>query len=142
MRLPTYISLFAAVSLASIPVAVRAQDAERKVEIERIEVRGTRLLKDIGIQKTRLDTVALHDNIALSMGDVLLQNTNTFIKSYGRGTMATVSVRGTAPSHTQVTWNGLTINSPMLGTVDFSLVPSYFIDDASLYTAASAVGIA
>lgn len=142
MRLPKYISLFAAVSLASMPLAVRAQDAERKVEIERIEVRGTRLLKDIGIQRTRLDTVALHDNIALSMGDVLLQNTNTFIKSYGRGTMATVSVRGTAPSHTQVTWNGLTINSPMLGTVDFSLVPSYFIDDASLYTGASAVGIA
>lgn len=142
MRLPKYISLFAVASFASMPLAVRAQDADRKVEIERIEVRGTRLLKDIGIQRTRLDTVALHDNIALSMGDVLLQNTNTFIKSYGRGTMATVSVRGTAPSHTQVTWNGLTINSPMLGTVDFSLVPSYFIDDASLYTGASAVGIA
>lgn len=80
MRLPKYISLFAVASFASMPLAVRAQDADRKVEIERIEVRGTRLLKDIGIQRTRLDTVALHDNIALSMGDVLLQNTNTFIK--------------------------------------------------------------
>lgn len=143
MRLPRYISFLAAVSLAAVlPCAAEAQEAERRVDIESVEVRGTRLLKDIGIQRTRLDTVALHDNIALSMGDVLLQNTNTFIKSYGRGTMATVSVRGTAPSHTKVTWNGLSVNSPMLGTVDFSLVPSYFIDDASLYTGASAVGIA
>ena len=138
------IPLFAAVPLAAaaawllVPAEVRAQDTARDVEIERVEVHGTRLLKDTGMQRTRLDSAALHDNIALSMGDVLLQNTNTFIKSYGRGTMSTVSVRGTAPSHTRVTWNGMPLNSPMLGSVDFSLVPSYFIDDASLYAGASA----
>ncbi len=127
------------------PLAVRAQEATdepRRVDIERVEVRGKRLLKDIGVQRVRLDTLVLHDNISQSMGDVLSKSANTFIKSYGRGTMATISLRGTAPSHTQVAWNGMPLNSPMLGMVDFSLIPSYFIDDANLYTGASSVGVA
>ncbi|MCF8365754.1 MAG: TonB-dependent receptor, partial [Bacteroidales bacterium] len=40
--------------------------------------------------------------------------------------------RGTAESHTQVSWNGININSPMAGMVDFSLIPVYIIDDMSL----------
>ncbi|MDR0954378.1 MAG: TonB-dependent receptor, partial [Rikenellaceae bacterium] len=41
----------------------------------------------------------------------------------------------------RVTWNGMTINSPMLGMVDFSMIPSYFIDEASLYHGASSLGV-
>ncbi|MCD7936218.1 MAG: TonB-dependent receptor plug domain-containing protein, partial [Tannerellaceae bacterium] len=63
------------------------------------------------------------------------------IKTYGRATLSTASFRGTAPSHTQVTWNGMKINSPMLGMVDFSLLPSYLIDHAQLYHGASSVGV-
>lgn len=140
MRSLCHISLW--IALLLVPCLVRAQEEGKRIEIERIEVRGKRLLKEIGVQRTRLDSVVLHDNIAQSMGDVLSKGANTFIKSYGRGTMASISVRGTAPSHTQVAWNGMPLNSPMLGMVDFSLIPAYFIDDASLYTGASSVGIA
>lgn len=140
MRSLCHISLW--IALLLVPCLVRAQEEDKRIEIERIEVRGKRLLKEIGVQRTRLDSVVLHDNIAQSMGDVLSHGANTFIKSYGRGTMASISVRGTAPSHTQVAWNGMPLNSPMLGMVDFSLIPAYFIDDASLYTGASSVGIA
>ncbi|MDR2291989.1 MAG: TonB-dependent receptor plug domain-containing protein [Prevotellaceae bacterium] len=104
-------------------------------------VTAQRIIKDIGVQQTKLDTVALRENISTSMADVLTQNTVIFIKSYGRATLSTASFRGTAPSHTQVTWNGMKLNSPMLGMVDFSLIPSYFIDDASLYHGASSVSI-
>ncbi len=142
MRKVCRISLWVALLIAPFFVLAQETDEPRRIDIERVEVRGQRLLKDIGVQRTRLDTLVLHDNIAQSMGDVMLQNTNTFIKSYGRGTMASISVRGTAPSHTQVAWNGMPLNSPMLGMVDFSLIPAYFIDDASLYTGASSVGIA
>ena len=143
-----FIHTVAAALLLLLPARVFAGhlseplDSLENVNIERIEVRGRRLMRDIGLQHSRLDTTALHDNISLSMGDILMQNANTFIKSYGRGTMATVSMRGTAPSHTQVTWNGMPLNSPMLGMVDFSLIPSYFVDEAGLYRGASSVGIA
>ena len=50
----------------------------------------------------------------------------------GQGAMATVSFRGTSSNHTQVLWNGISINSPQLGSFDFSQVPVYFIDNVSL----------
>ena len=37
--------------------------------------------------------------------------------------------------------NGMKLNSPMLGMVDFSLIPSYFIDDMSLWHGASSVNM-
>jgi iron complex outermembrane receptor protein len=110
--------------------------------IDSTTVIAQRIMKDIGVQQTKLDTIALRENISTSMADVLTQNTVIFIKSYGRATLSTASFRGAAPSHTQVTWNGMKLNSPMLGMVDFSLIPSYFIDDANLYHGASSVSIA
>lgn len=101
-----------------------------------------RRITDMGATTTLLDTFALRQNVTYSLADVLSQNTPIFIKSYGRGTMATASFRGTAPSHTQVLWNGVNINSPMLGMVDFSLIPSYFIDEAAVLHGAASVNVA
>lgn len=112
-----------------------------ELDLEEVPVVARRPLKNIGIRKTRLDTVVLHESPALSMADVLLQNSTLFVKSYGRATLATAEFRGTSASHTQVTWNGMKINSPMLGTVDFSMIPSYFIDDVSLYHGASSIAL-
>lgn len=129
--------------LLLLPLCGTAQGSlsGKVVEIGSVSVYGQRSLKDIGVQQTRLDSVMLRENITNSLADVLSQNTGIFIKSYGRATLATASFRGTAPSHTQVTWNGMKLNSPMLGMVDFSLIPSYFIDDANLYHGASSTGV-
>ena len=91
------------------------------------------------MQETRLNSLILKENIALSIADVLTFNSPIFVKQYGRATLSTVSFRGTGPSHTQVTWNGMRINNPMLGMTDFSMIPSYFIDDASLLHGTSSV---
>ena len=106
-----------------------------------LDVTARRRLQDTGMEVTQLDTTVLHENISLSMADVLSQSTTLFIKSYGRATEATAEFRGTSPSHTQVLWNGMRINSPMLGTVDFSTIPSYFIDQANLYHGASSISL-
>lgn len=100
---------------------------------------GRRPMKDIGVQKTSFDSLALKENIALSMADILTFNSSVFVKSYGRATLSTVAFRGTSPSHTQVTWNGMRINSPMLGMTDFSTIPAYFIDEATLLHGTSSV---
>lgn len=100
---------------------------------------GRRPMKDIGVQKTTLDSTALKENIALSIADILTFNSSLFVKSYGRATLSTVAFRGTSPSHTQVTWNGMRISSPMLGMTDFSTIPAYFIDTASLLHGTSSV---
>ncbi len=109
------------------------------VTIREVPVWGQRPMKGIGVQQTRLDSAILKENIALSIADVLAFNSPIFVKQYGRATLSTVSFRGTGPSHTQVTWNGMRINNPMLGMTDFSMIPSYFIDDASLLHGTSSV---
>ena len=133
--------------LLLLPVILRAQgdwwngDPSYVVPIDSAGITADRPMREIGIQKTRLDTVALRDNIALSIADVLTFNSSVFVKQYGRGSLSTVAFRGTSASHTQVSWNGMKINSPMLGMTDFSMIPSYFIDDASLLHGSSSLSM-
>ena len=128
-----------------LPIVAQAQEddtrdwATRGIHIREVSVYGQRPMKEIGAQQTKFDTIALKENIALSMADVLTFNSAIFVKNYGRATLSTVAFRGTSPSHTQVSWNGMKINNPMLGMTDFSMIPSYFIDDASLLHGTSSV---
>lgn len=115
--------------------------AEKGITIREVEILGKRPMKDIGVQQTKFDSLVLKENIALSMADILTFNSSIFVKSYGRATLSTVSFRGTSASHTQVTWNGMRVNSPMLGMTDFSMIPAYFIDDASLLHGTSSVNM-
>lgn len=127
--------------IAFVPVQAQQEKEAYQLEMEELSVQGKRPLKQVGIQRTTLDSLTLHDNIAQSMADILTQNATVFVKSYGRATQSTAEFRGTSPSHTQVTWNGMRINSPMLGTVDFSLIPAYFMDEAALYHGASSIAL-
>ena len=138
------LTLTAVMSMPLMAAAQRRDTAARTaytIDIEHVEVSAARPMKQIGVQRTHLDSAVLHDNIALSLADALTFNSTVFIKQYGRATLSTASFRGTSPSHTQVTWNGMKINSPMLGMTDFSMIPSYFIDDASLLHGTSSVNV-
>ena len=128
--------------IALFPLSLLAQEVEwhkRLHAIPEVTVYGKRPLKEIGTQQTKFDSVVLKESVALSMADVLTFNSSIFVKNYGRATLSTVAFRGTSASHTQVTWNGMRINNPMLGMTDFSMIPSYFIDDASLLHGTSSV---
>ncbi len=109
--------------------------------IEDVEIRAERIFlkEEAGSKQTDLDTAILAEKANLSLSDLLSENTSVFIKNHGRGALATASFRGTAASHTQVNWNGLNINSPMAGMVDFSLIPVYIIDDLNLKHGASSL---
>jgi len=127
-----------AVAAAVIPAA-HGQDTRRVHRLQDAMVWGRRPMKEIGVQKTAIDSAALKENVALSMADILTFNSSVFVKSHGRATLSTVTFRGTSPGHTQVTWNGMRINTPMLGMTDFSTIPSYFIDRATLLHGTSSV---
>ena len=132
-------ALFAA---AQEPPADEAQQAaDRSGTIETVTVVGARPMADIGIQKTVFDEELLREDVTFSLADMLTHNSPVYIKSHGRGTAATVSLRGTGASHTQVMWNGMSMNSPLFGMMDLSYIPSYFIDGATLYRGASSVGV-
>lgn len=102
--------------------------------IQEVRIRAGKMFEKekAGMRETTVDTTILQEKVNLSLSQLLAENTPVFIKNHGRGALATASFRGTAPSHTQVNWNGMPINNPMTGMVDFSLIPVYIIDDLSL----------
>ena len=113
--------------------ALRSQVALRPVSVTAPRV------ADIGVASSAVDSALLRQSVALSLADVLGFGSSAFVKNYGRATLSTVSFRGTSPAHTGVTWNGMRISSPMLGTTDFSMIPSYFVDNVRLVYGASSI---
>ncbi len=77
-------------------------------------------------------TEALQRTAATSLADLMSSESNVFIKHYGAGSLATSSIRGGSAGHTVVLWNGLPIQSPMLGLLDLSLLPIQAAESISL----------
>lgn len=60
---------------------------------------------------------------SLSLAERLIWENPLTVRATGPGTLATLSARGTGPSHTPVFWQGLNLQSPMHGVVDAALLP-------------------
>lgn len=86
-----------------------------------------------GYKRSSIDTTFLKYSSHNSLADVLSQYSGVFIKSYGMGGSATPSFRGTGAGQTELTWNGININHPMLGQSDLALIPAGLIDDVEIY---------
>lgn len=86
-----------------------------------------------GYIESTVDSAVLTNSSNSNLSDVLSENTNIFIKSYGMGGTSTPAFRGTLAGHTLIDWNGININSPMLGQADLSLIPAGLIDDIHIY---------
>ncbi|NPA68818.1 MAG: TonB-dependent receptor plug domain-containing protein [Chlorobi bacterium] len=102
------------------------------INIGEVKITEPRLLKNKGFNINEIDSAVLAENIMSSLSELLSSETTVFVKSYGQGSLATVSFRGTGASHTQILWNDISLNNPMLGQADISLIPVFFIDKAEL----------
>ena len=51
-----------------------------------------------------------------------LADAGVYVRDYGPGSLASVSVRGGAAAHTLALWNGLPLTNPSLGQLDWSLL--------------------
>jgi vitamin B12 transporter len=77
----------------------------------------------VGSRQWAVDSLALSQYRTGTVADVLQARTLAYIKNYGPGQLASISLRGTAARHTAVLWNGFNINLPTLGEADFNLLP-------------------
>lgn len=84
------------------------------------------------LNKSSIDSLQRREYDLSDMGELLAATTPVFVKSYGKGSLSTVSFRGTGASHTKVIWEGFNINSPMLGQTDFSTVPTSLFNTIEL----------
>jgi outer membrane cobalamin receptor len=85
-----------------------------------------------GYKETAIDSTVLLKYSNSNLSDMLNGNTEIFIKSYGMGGTATPSFRGTDAGQTIIDWNGININSPMLGQSDLSLLPVGLVDNVQI----------
>ncbi len=68
-----------------------------------------------------------------SLSDFLQSNSAIYFKEYGKGMTSTIALRGTSASQTSVQWNGVNINIPSMGTMDFSHLPLFFFDAVEIH---------
>jgi vitamin B12 transporter len=110
------------------------------VKINEVIITSKRAQTEIaGFKKTTLDSSVIWNYSHETLSDILIQQSDIFIKSYGMGGSATPSFRGTGASHTQLQWNNININNQMLGQADLSLVPAGLIDEIELYYGGSSM---
>jgi outer membrane cobalamin receptor len=115
-----------------VPV-VQSQEISDTININEIFVKGSAVSSDVnGYWTTRVDTSAIKDHSLGDLSAIINENTPLFVKNYGPSGAATVSFRGSGASHTQLMWNDLSLNSPMLGQADLSLIPGGFVDEISV----------
>ncbi len=91
------------------------------------------------LRETIIDTLAMQQSLHLDLSELLSMHSTVYIKSTGNGLLSTASFRGTDPGHTKVFWNGIRLNSPMLGQVDLSMVPVCFADKVKLLHGSSSL---
>lgn len=68
----------------------------------------------------RIDTLFLINNCT-NLKEILPVLGIAYCKDYGPGNSSTYTYQGTAAQHNQIIWNGLPINSSLLGLTDLSL---------------------
>ena len=77
----------------------------------------------VGSRRLVLDSTALAQYRGAALSELLEARTPLYIKNYGPGQLASISLRGTAARHTAVLWQGFNINIPSLGEADFAILP-------------------
>ena len=113
-------------------LTISAQKLSDTLHLDAVSVYGTVPVTQSVLNSKTIDPLILKQNFTTSLADLLTDNSSLYIKTAGRGTSATASFRGTAASHTRIIWNGISLNSAMMGLTDLSLIPVCFIDEVSL----------
>lgn len=110
--------------------------------IKEVEIRGKIDGQDYkGYKATHIDSSLIGIYNQRSLADLIAENSIIHLKTYGSGGLATTSFRGTGPGHTQITWNEINLNNPMVGQSDLSLIPAGFIDEINIYYGGGSMSI-
>jgi len=104
------------------------------IRIGEVIIQRSKYSSDLpGYKTERLDSSILESYSQLSIAEVLEENLNISVRSYGMGGTATATFRGTAAGHTKVEWNGIDLGNPMLGQSDLSLITTGMTDGITVY---------
>lgn len=116
--------------LTVIPLNAQFSAQDDTIHISEVKITGNRLRNGLaGSRNATIDSSLISEHSGNSLGDLISDNSPSYIKSYGPGSLASPSFRGTTAGHTAVAWNNISIESPMTGQSDLSLIPAGMADD-------------
>lgn len=99
------------------------------VTLPEVQVEAARLATvPSGTRTTTLGPEAISEAGAQNAAELLEARTGLFIKRYGAGGAATVSLRGTSATQTRILVDGLRLSDPQSGQVDLSLLPTVLLE--------------
>jgi len=115
--------------LASLGDSTSWEPANRPIPlVDTVRIRAERIeFANIGRRELKLQTGTGFELLSQNMQDAA-----QFFKEYGISGSATISKRGADATQTQVLWNGLPINHPMLGMMDFNGISTFGMDEMIL----------
>lgn len=100
---------------------IRAQQSNTmKVDIDSVLVKAEKTEESV-FDET-VDINSDNDFQHTSTTEILDKNSTIYIKQYGKGQLASVSLKGFQASQTNMLWNGVKINSPMNGQSDLNIL--------------------
>lgn len=100
------------------------QDSLRHAQLPEVSIRayGTEMFTH-GSYTQNLDSLSRQRMAGQNLAEFLVNKTPAYIRTYGNGMLATVSIRGYGSERTNMVWNGISLNYPHLGLGDASVIP-------------------
>ncbi len=112
--------------LSSVISYAQKLDTTHTYTLQEITVTGSALERyAAGSRITRLDSTLVRQYNSASLSEVLQLQMPLYYRNYGQGQLNSLTFRGTSSNHTNVLWNGFSINSPTAGGSDFSILPAF-----------------
>lgn len=125
------------------PLATSAQPAAPDSTLGGVTVTAAReavATREAASRVTVVDREALDASGAATVADALEARTGVFVKRYGPGGLASLSLRGTGAAHALVLLDGHRIADPQLGQLDLGLLPAGVVESVEVaHGAASAL---
>jgi vitamin B12 transporter len=127
--------------LISFPVFGQVKSDVDTIRIKEVIISKSKSFPSYpGFKKISVDSTLISNYSLLPITETLDNNSQLYFKSYGAGAMASTSFRGAGAARTQLAWNGINLNDPMLGQTDFSLFPSGMADRIEVSYGAASMG--
>lgn len=112
-------TIFHSVLLCFFGLCTYAQPLQ-PIELAELIIEQTKITSQSKSQHAIVLKDSLIDNSLGTFTDFLQKNTTIYFKENGYGMVSSPAFRGTSAQHTSVLWNGIKVNSALLGQTDFN----------------------
>lgn len=123
---------FACMFIMACPMLYGQRDTLSTYQLDEVVIENKMFQSVVGLDILSFDSVVLSNSEASTLQELARRNGFLEFRSYGTNGLSTPSIRGTGSAHTAVLWNGINLQSPLVGSADLSLVTVSAVDEIKI----------